>query len=227
MTTYTVKAVNGSKTAWTFFLYQVQPGSGLTLAWFVTPIKIPIQDAFVFNWQTNYQFIWSHTGPVRPRIIVKAGGQTNCDPEGANTTRFTYHQNFPQFSHPVPGGAKGTLTIRDAEDVPKSTFAVGIGMSGIPTNVETAEPKSTHTFTSPPVYYIAAIDEVMQGEVMDIKTITKTAEIKFPTGVHNMTAILNAENKWIFTPTSVGQGAQVPQVGQVTKAKVAQVKEQA
>ena len=98
MTTYTVKAANGSKTAWKFFL---QPVSELTLAWLVTPFKVPIGDTFVFNWRTNYQFMWSATGLVMPGIIVKVGGQKNCDPEGANTTRFTFRFDVPEFSDPV------------------------------------------------------------------------------------------------------------------------------
>ena len=62
-----------------------------------------------------------------------------------------------------------------------------------------AGPNLAHELTPTPVYYIGAIDEVEEGEVMDIKTVTKTAEIQFPADVYNMTATLQADNTWSIT----------------------------
>ena len=96
-------------------------------------------------------------------------------------------------------------------------------MSGSATFVANAEPTITYMFSSTQGYYIAAINEVEQGEVMDKTSITKAAELQFPTGVCNMTATLKADNTWSITPSTVGQGAKDSQVDQVAKdAKVAQ-----
>ena len=93
---------------------------------------------------------------------------------------------------------------------------MGIGMSLSPTFVENAGPNFSHKFTPLPGYYIAAIDEVKQGEVMDVKTITKTAEIpQYGTGGYNVRATFQEDYTWCFTPYPVGQGAKDPQVAQV------------
>ena len=226
MSVYTVTAVNNSLTFWKFFVYQPPIGGDLTLAWFASPILIPNRGGTtLFNWQTNYQFVWSQTGIVEPGKVIKASGEKNCDPDGANTTTFTFQGGTPVLSDPVPGGDKGTLSIFNGPTIPPHTFAEGIGMSGSATFVLNAGPNLSHTLSIPkPAYYIAAIIEVEQGEVMDVTTITKTAEIPFPTGpgVFNVTATLQADNTWSFIPPFVGEG---PQVGQV--AKGAKVKQQA
>ncbi|HEX8255352.1 MAG TPA: hypothetical protein VF846_19590, partial [Thermoanaerobaculia bacterium] len=40
------------------------------------------------------------------------------------------------------------------------------------------------------------------GEVLDITSLTDKAEIKFPSGVYSMTAILREDNTWSVMPTS-------------------------
>ena len=205
MTTYSVTVVNNSRSAWKFFLYQTPPGHDLdlvSLAWLALPFKVPNGGASTrFYWQTNYQFVWSTTAIVKPGKIIKASGLKSCDPQGANTTTFTLQGSTPVFSDPVSGGNKGTLYINDDAAIPSQTYAVGIGMSDNPTFVVNAEPNMTHPLTPTPVnsVYIAAIDEVEQGEVIDLTTLNKTAQIEFPTGVYNMTATFQAYNMWTFT----------------------------
>ena len=214
--------VNNNKTAWKFFVYQRVYTSDLTVAWLASSIQIPSGYTTQFIWQSNYQFVWGTTGIVEPGTIFRASGQVNCDPQGANTTTFAIQDGTPAFSEPVSGSNKGTLTINEDPNILPNTYAVGIGMAQSATFVVNAEPNLTHMITPLPGYYIAAIDEVEQGEVMDTKTITKNAEIQFPTGVYNMTATFQADDTWSITPSSVGQEAKVPQVDQV--AKVPQVK---
>ena len=222
MAFYTVLAVNNSETAWKFFVYQPPVAGDLTLAWLASP-SIPNGGGFTtFYWQTNYQFVWSATGIVEAGKIVTAGGEKNCDPQGSNTTTFAVQDGTPVLSDPVSGGSEGTLYIFDGSTTPINTYAVGIGMSGSPTYVENAEPSLEHSLTPKPAYYIAAIEEVEQGKIMDTTTITKIAEINFPENVYNMTATFEADDTWSITQPSVGQGAKVPQVAK--GAKVAQVK---
>ena len=234
MTKYSVQVVNNSETAWKFFVYQSPPSdvSDLTLAWFASPFRIPSGGDTQFDWDINYQFMWSATGIVKPGITFTASGQKDCDPQDANTTTFTFQDDTPDLSEPVPGGDKGNLYIHDGHNVPSKTFAVGVGMSGSGTFVVNAGPNLGHTLTPTPAYYIAAIDEVKVGEIMDIKTITQTAEIKFPSGVTTMVATLQSDNTWSITQamgevSQVPQVAQVPQVNQAAKGAKAQVKQQA
>ena len=216
--------VNDANSAWQFYVYQPPPTetSDLTLAWLTSPFKIPNGGTtYNFSWQISYQFMWAYPGPVEPGITFKAIGQNECDPQGANTTTFTFQDNTPDLSDPVPGGNKGTLYIFDGSEIPINTFAVGIGMSGSGTFCVNAEPNLKHEFNPEPTYYVAAINEVEKGEVMDIKTITMTAEIKFPINVYKMTATLQASNTWSITQTPF----EVPQVDQDAEgAKVAPVK---
>ena len=141
----------------------------------------------------------SATAVVKPGITFKASGLKHCDPQDANTTTFMFQDGTSVFSDPVSADNKGTLYIHDDAAIPSQTFAVGIAMSGGATSITNAGPNLTHMFTPTPVYYIAAIDEVEEGEVIDIKTVTKTAELQFPTGVYNMTATLQANNTWSIT----------------------------
>ena len=226
MATYRVQVDNKSKNAWKFFVYQrvstFRPLE-LTVAWLASSIKIPSGFTTHFIWQHNYQFVWGTTRIVEPGTIFTASGQVNCDPQDANTTTFAIQDGIPGFSQPVSGSDKGTLRITE-DKIPIFRYAVGIGMSQSATYVVNAEPNLTHVITPLPGYYIAAIDEVKQGEVMDVKTITKTAEIKFLPGWYNMTATFQADDTWSITPSSVGQEAKVPHVDQVAKGSKAQVK---
>ena len=213
MSTYQLNVLNNANSAWNFYVYQQPPEntSDLTLAWFTSPFKIPVGAGTDFSWDINYQFMWSSTGIVRPGITFKAFGKKDCDPDTANTTAFTFQNNTPDFSEPVLGGSKGTLYINDGGQVPVNVFAVGVGMSGAGTFCVNAEPNLIHEFTPTPTYYIAAINEVEQGEVMDIKTITMTAQVQFPPNVFTMTATLQPDNTWTIT-----QGLQG--IGQVQQA---------
>ena len=228
MTTHTVKVVNNANTAWKFYVYQSPPAdnSDLTLAWFTSPFKIPSGGGTTeFSWQDNHQFVWSSTGIVAPGITFKASGIKECDLQDANTTTFTFQDDTPDLSDPVFGGDAGTLYINAGGEIPANTFAVGVGMSGSGTFVANTGPNLRHIFTPKPAYYIAAINEVEQGEVMDIKTITQTAEIKFPINVFKMTATLQENNAWSITQSPLGLDAKVPQVDQVAKGtKDAQVR---
>ena len=225
MALYTVTAVNNSTTSWKFFVYQAPVAGQLSLAWFVSP-SIPNGGGFTaFFWQTNYQFVCADTGRVEPGKVVKVSGEKNCDPDGANTTTFTVQDGTQVLSDPTPGNTRGTLYIFDASSTPANTYAVGIGMSGSPTFVQNAGPNFQHPLTPQLAYYIAAIEEVEQGEIMDTAIITKRAPIVFPPNLYNMTATFRADNTWSIVPSSVGQGAKDSQVDQVDQvAKGAKVK---
>ena len=208
MPSYTVKVVNNSESTWKFFVYQPPPAghiSELTLAWIASPYRVVPEDKTFFKWETNYQLVWSPTGELLPGVTFIANGQKDCDPNGANESTFTFQNDTPTLSDAVSGGVKGTLYIHSGPGIPSNTFAVGIGMSGKGTFVVNARPNVTEVFTPTLAYYIAAINEVQEGEVMDVTTISQSAEIKFPTNVHTLTATLNPNNTWSITQQLVSR----------------------
>ena len=203
-TNYSVKVVNNGAAAWQFYVYQKPPAvaNNLSLAWFASPYHIGVGDSITFSWNIQYSFVWSATGIVKPGIQFTASGSKECDPEGENVTSFTFNNSTPDLSNPTTGGTDGSLTIKDGDSVPSNTFAVGVGMSGKGTYVVNAGPNLTHEFTPEPKYYIVAADEVVEGQVMDITTVTKSGSLVFPPNVYDLTATLKADNQWDIKPAN-------------------------
>ena len=201
MTAYDVQVINNSESGWKFYVYQSPPKeiSNLTLAWFASKFVIGPGDQTSFQWKVNYQLMWSANGVIRPGVTFSAEGRKDCDPRTRNTSKFTFVNDEPELADPFFSGEKGQLYIRDGSNVPSKQFAVGVGMSGNPTFAVDAGPNVSHVFTPTPTYYIAAVEEVREGEVMDIETITQYAPIKFPPNVYTATATLKEDNTWSIT----------------------------
>ena len=128
-------------------------------------------------------------GRLQPGINFSALGMKDCDPTGANTTNFTITNN-------TPGLSSGTLKIVDGRDVPPNKYAVAVAMSQNGVFAVNAGPNLTHVFTPTPSYWVTAMQDVKQGNVMDIKTVTQNTELKFPPNVYSLTATLQADNTW-------------------------------
>lgn len=129
-----------------------------------------------------------------------ATGTKACDLESKNKTRFTFDDDTPRLGDPTSGGKEGTLTITNGSTVPPNTFSVGVGMSGKGTYVVNAGPNLKHQFTPEPAYYVAAIDQVVEGQVMDIQTITQAGELKFSDNQYGLVATLKGDNTWDIKP---------------------------
>ena len=202
-TSYSINVINNGNQPWKFLVYQQPPSitNGLCLAWLTSPYRIAVKDQISFNWNLKYSFVWANTGVVRPGVTFKATGVKDCDPNSKNLTDFTYENDTPQLSEPTVGGNPGSLTIKDGNTVPSQTFAVGVGMSGKGTFVVNAGPNLTHIFTPEPKYFVLAADEVTEGEVMDIETITNPGELEFPPNVYSLTATLKEDNTWSIGPS--------------------------
>jgi hypothetical protein len=200
-TPYTLTLKNGSSQAWTFYVYQKLPSLSpdiFSLAWFASPFVITPNNRITFNWQIIYNFVWGATGTVRPGVTFNAGGEIDGDPAGANTTNFSTSPG-PNLSDAVQAPPSGSLVIKDAANVPNQTFSVGIGMSGTGTYVVQAGANLTHLFTPTPSYWVAAGTGIQVGTVLDIKTVTQTAEAKFPVNQFNRIGTLGQDNTWSFT----------------------------
>jgi hypothetical protein len=199
-TPYKLTLKNESAAAWTFYVYQKLPqpvADVFSLAWFASPFVIVPGNKISFEWQIDYNFVWGATGVVMPGVTFDASGEILADPAGDNTTTFST-QPGPNLSAAVQAPPSGSLVINDASNVPNNTFSVGIGMSGTGTYVVQAGPNLKHTFTPTPSYWVAAGSNVKVGTVLNIQTITQTAEAKFPVNVFSLTGTLDQSNKWTF-----------------------------
>lgn len=204
-TIYSVCVVNHGNRAWKFLVYQKPPSitENLSLAWIASPYHIAVGDSITFKWDIQYSFVWAATGVVKPGVTFIATGLKDCDPNSKNITNFTFLHDTPQLSDPTDGGEPGSLTIKDGSTVPVKTFAVGVGMSGKGTYVVNAGPNLTHVFTPELKYYVLAADEVTEGEVMDITTITGSGDLVYPPNVYNLTATLREDNTWDIAPAKI------------------------
>ncbi|MFV0299383.1 MAG: hypothetical protein ACK5IP_00585 [Paracoccus sp. (in: a-proteobacteria)] len=201
-TPYFLTLHNQSAQAWTFYVYQKAPQpvtDVFSLAWFCSPYKIRVGDRIRFSWEINYNFVWSDTGTLMPGVDFDAGGDADCSPAGANTTEFSLTPG-PGLSTPQRGQPSGSLIINDAAEVPNLRFSVGIGMSGAGTYAVQAGSNLQHVFTPTPSYWIAAGAKVKIGSVLNINTITQTAEAKFPPNVFSLNCTLNDSNTWDIAP---------------------------
>ena len=196
---YHLKIVNESNNPWTFYVYQKAPDiisdEVFSLAWFASPYKVRVGNYVEFTWAIKYQFVWSATGEVRPEVVFRTGGSKDCKPSGKNHTKFEAGQ-APGLSEPFQAPQEGSLYIENEDNVPVKKFAVGIGMSGNGTFVRQAQPNLTFNFTPTPTYWVAAGEEEQVGTILNIKTVTRTAQVIFPRNEYSMVATLGSDNKW-------------------------------
>jgi len=201
-TQYSLNLINQSAQAWTFYVYQKMPSQVadvFSLAWFCSPYKIRVGDHIRFTWEIEYNFVWSDTGELIPGVTFDAGGPKDCSPSGKNTTEFSLTPG-PGLSEPVKGPPDGSLIINDAADVPNNKFSVGIGMSGTGSYAVQAGTNLQHVFTPTPSYWVAAGTNTRIGTVLNINTITQTAEAKFKSAVFALDCVLGGDNTWDISP---------------------------
>lgn len=197
-TKYSLTAVNDSAQPWKFYVYQTtpnQPNNMFSLAWFASPYQIRVGDQIRFEWEINYNFVWSDTGSLIPGVRFNAFGTKDADPEEKNSTNFS-GGIAPGFSSPEKEPPPGSLIINDGDDVPNKKFSVGIGMSGAGTFAVQAGTNLKHQFTPTPRYWIAAGIDEQCGTVLNIQTITQAQEIAYDPATYEKTATLTKDNTW-------------------------------
>lgn len=194
---YKVTITNESNQAWTFLVYQEPPANAQSLAWLASSYKIENDGGYIkFEWGIDYQFVWADTGELLPGVNFEAGGHKDCEPSNNNVTTFTVENNTPHLTPSKPGGDDGYLTIHNDRNVPANTYSVGVAMSKKGVFAVNAGPSLTHTFKPTPNYWVGAMNDVQEGDVMDIKTITQRAQLQFPPNIYHLSATLNKQNEW-------------------------------
>jgi hypothetical protein len=208
-TQYAVIFNNNSTDPGDVVLFQQQPGNVpdlFPLAWFAK-YAYP-NTSITFDWQIDYSFVWSQTGPVVPGVVFYASGTVAASPNGQNQIPFQYdptNQAF-DFGTPGSGGPSGSLQILEDANIPLNTAAVGIGMSGAGTFVWPAQPNITLTITPTPTYWIG-FGTYTQGQVLSVQEMTQIVQIQFPPNVYTMVATLNPDNSWTIQSLSAANAS--------------------
>lgn len=204
--TYALTFNNQSANNWSFVCFQQQP-SGLpngyvSLAWFSMPVAPDTK--VVYQWQVDYDFVWSQTGKLAPGVVFNAS-QTIPTTNGltaGNEITFTREANGAFNFIDQTNGPSGALTINEDGTIPANTASVGIAMSGVGTFAVPAQPNINATFIPTPTYWVGFGQNIQQGEVLDITQFSQIAEVQFPVNVYDMTATLEPNNTWSIEPTS-------------------------
>lgn len=198
MTQYSLDVLNKSINYFDFCVYQSKPvtnaKNGFSLAWFAKAAHPGTKVRF--TWDIDFSFVWDETGELKPGVTFDASQVVPADlaDPATNTTQFTYEQDAYEFQ-PATGGELGSLTVMEAATLPSLEASVGIGMGGSGTFAAPAQPNLTLHFTPVVRYWIVA-GTYKRGDVIDIETLTNSAEVVFPDNTYAMTALLDRENTW-------------------------------
>lgn len=200
---YSLIFVNNSTQTGDACVYQQDPNitdpNVMSLAWFSK--KAAPTTTVQFDWTIDYSFVWSETGQLRPGVMFTASQTWAADLSTTNQVQFTNLGGAYTFQNQTQGPQQGSLYILEDNTIPPNQASVGVGMSGSGTFAVQAQPNTTAIFTPHPQYWIT-FGNYVQGEVLDITTISSAANIVFPPSTYSMTAILNADNTWTVQPTS-------------------------
>lgn len=192
---YTLTCVNNSALEGRFVVFQKPPGnlnqSVSVLGWFARSAHPGSQ--VTFRWTTDYCFVWSETGVVRPGISFEAWQIVPADPMGKNSIQLTqdaYAATY--FTPPTATGPHGNLMIVQSSNVIPHRTAVGIGMSGSATMVVQAMPNFTMVVTPHPDYWVA-FGNYFTGQVLHLEDMTGAVQVPYPAGLTARTATLGPE----------------------------------
>lgn len=199
---YTIRAINNSSNSGSFCVFQQDPDLGvsnaLPLVWFSKYVHP--QTVVKFGWTTDYNFVWCETGKLVPGIEFDASQVFDADLQSLNQITLTYVDGAYNFINQNKGPKPGSLYIKEDGSIPPKQTSVGIGMSGSGTFAVQAQPNLNLNFTPHPKYYIA-FGDYEQGEVLDTREMTNTAEVPFEVNIYSMTAILGPDNAWTISST--------------------------
>lgn len=185
MTAYSLTVQNNSSGYTNFCMFQSPPDTNLgvqvqTLAWFVEP-AYPTTSV-TFNWDVDYSFCWSETGPLSPGVTFTASQVWAADPLDPTLQAVQFHHAEHAYTFErLPADLSrqpGNLYIVQGSDVPLRDASVGIGMSGSGTHAVDAQPNLNLIFTPHPRYWLVAGDFV-HGEVLDMAELSNAIEIDY------------------------------------------------
>ena len=201
---YSVNFLNNSRNSGNACLFQTEassPPDAYPVMWFAksAPPSMPVK----FQWTVDHSFVWGNAGKVVPGIIFKATQFAAADPARSNEITLARDASGAvSFTNQQAAVPAGTFSIRQESTIPANTLAVGLGMSGSPITVVSAQPNAVSAFTQGAPEYWITFGSYFSGEVLDPRYLTNDPRIVFPVNVYSMTAILNADGSWTIQPTS-------------------------
>jgi rhizosphere induced protein len=202
-TQYSLIFVNNSTQTGSACVYQQDPDTTdpnvMSLAWFAKAAAPTT--TLQFDWTVDYSFVWSETGTLKPGVMFTASQNLPADLSTSNQVQFTTAGGAYTFQNQSQGGQAGTLYVLEDNTIPPNQASVGIGMSGSGTFAVQAQPNITAEFTPHPEYWIT-FGNYTAGEVLDVTTITASANIAFPANTYSMTATLGSNNTWTVQSTA-------------------------
>jgi hypothetical protein len=196
-----INFINNSTNEGSMMIFQQDENIGIegvmSLAW-LAKYAYPSTTVY-FEWTNEYNFVWSETGELKSGVNFYASQTPTCDLSTSNSIGLTYNRAF-DFVNQTAGIPSGSLYIKQDGTIPLGTASVGIGMAGAATFVVQAQPNMNLTFTPHPEYWIA-FGNYKTGEALNIQEMTNAANVVFPPGIFEMTAMLNPDNSWTIEPT--------------------------
>ncbi len=197
---YQINFINNSTNAGNFMVFQQDPNLNgpdiASLAW-ITKFLHPNTNGS-FNWKLGFDFVWMENKSLASGITSVTSQCIPADLVTNNTIMLTYDGAY-NFTAQPPATTEGSLYITTDQTIPPKQVGVGIGMSGAPTFLVSAEPNFNLTFSPQPDYWIA-FGEFEQGQVLNVKELTNSAQVVFPEGINTVNITLNADNTWTILP---------------------------
>lgn len=185
MTAHSLEVQNNSSGLTTFCVFQSPPdinagASVETLAWFVESAYPTTK--VTFNWDVDYSFCWSETGPLSPGVTFTASQVWPADPMDPTrqAVEFTHANDAYTFRRLPPRTTRhaGNLYVEEGFYVPLREASVGIGMAGSGTHAVQAQPNQHLIFTPHPGYWLVAGNFEL-GEVLDVAELSTAIKIEF------------------------------------------------
>lgn len=198
MQKYSLSVTNNSNSFGNICVFQTlpeQPENMASLVWFSKPAQPGT--TVKFDWNIDYNFIWSHEGELAPGAAFNAVQTIEAEPFdiAKNSIGLTKESGAYRFIKTNSTTRAGKLGIYTDQTVPHGEASVGIGMSGSGAFVVPATPNYNFTFTPHPKYWVT-FGDYDKGEVLDIESLTDAAEIIFEPNVYSMKAVLENDNVW-------------------------------
>lgn len=197
-TKYSLTVNNNSQNYGNICVFQTlpdQPDNFMSLAWFSKAAHCGT--SVEFEWTTDYNFLWTDQGEMKPGVTFKASQVIDAKPADItkNSVAFTKEYGAYRFAETSKYTKEGTLGIYTDQTVPHGEASVGIGMSGNGTFAVTATPNYNFVFKPHPRYWVV-FGTYQVGEVMDIESMSNAVEIVYDSGVFSRAVDLQNDNTW-------------------------------
>ena len=153
------------------------------MVWAVTKYKLDKNTSFEFSWEDVLNFIWQGSGLIQPGVTLEYQGITAA--EKYSMIDFTYLNDTPEFCC-TDTSTFEVLEINTRNNIPKSTFGIGIGMSNEATFLEQVLPSQTTSFSCNSSIWIAFGDSIKKGMVLPSVCKDPTYKISFPSNVYSL-----------------------------------------